>query len=241
MIKPKLPIKPHTLTIPKATSLALVTHWRVSKPWLLGMVLVQCIAWLCAFVQCETALHVCLNRLMGWQLYTGLCDLSHLLRYQVFIAGRLGLLLWVGTVIWMLKVAPATVRTWLFWFKHDPDLKRNLEYASDGWLSGWGRWDGVMRCLAVLLAIMMWLLLTMASIDASLNYPKSWYGYIEGAAIDSHNLGLLLSEYYFPTWFVIHIVMGLLRLWLLANVVIYLSYVWMRITGRLHQAHESGL
>ena len=61
MIKPKLKA-PSSQPMPFAIRMKLGLHITIIKPLLIGLVLVQIVAWLFAYVQCETRFNVFLNQ-----------------------------------------------------------------------------------------------------------------------------------------------------------------------------------
>ena len=232
MIKPKLPVKT-TETMSVSQRLALTLHWHIVKPWLWGTLLVQGIAWLCAYAQCKTMVFTGLNRLLGWQVRSGQCDLNQLYSYYVLCALIGSVLLGVGIGFWMVKQAPTGVRAWLFALKHNPNFKYDMEYGFQSIMLG-SAWWGMM------IAVFCLLLFTGLAWGMSLTHVRDLLHATAGAALDSHNVRLLLLEHY-PIWLIASLGFGLVRLWLVNNMVLFVGYVWMRITGRLHEVQESGL
>ncbi|UOO88775.1 hypothetical protein LVJ82_15125 [Vitreoscilla massiliensis] len=226
MIKPKLPLKT-TKAMSVSQRLTLTLHWHIVKPWLWGTLLLQGIAWLCAYAQCETTVFAGVNRLLGWQVRSGQCDLSQLYSYYVLSAFIGSLLLSVGIGFWMLKQAPASVRAWLFALKHDADFKNDMEYGFHSIMLGSAWWG-------MIIGVFCLLLFTGLAWGMSLTHVRDLLHATAGAALDRDNVRLLLLEHY-PIWLIASLGFAWVRLWLLNNMVLFLCYVWMRITGRLNE------
>ena len=113
MIKPKLKA-PSSQPMPFAIRMKLSLHIAMIKPLLIGFVLVQIVAWLFAYIQCETRFNAFLNQWFSLALGTGQCDLKQFYLNFAKMECMALMLLCLGMWVWMVKIAKNTVREWLY-------------------------------------------------------------------------------------------------------------------------------
>ena len=130
MIKPKLKA-PSSQAMPFAIRMKLSLHIAMIKPLLIGFVLVQIVAWLFAYIQCETRFNAFLNQWFSLALGTGQCDLKQFYLNFAKIECMALMLLCLGMWVWMVKIAKNTVREWLYWLKHNADFKLDVQAGFD--------------------------------------------------------------------------------------------------------------
>ena len=188
MIKPKLKA-PSSQPMPFAIRMKLSLHIAMIKPLLIGFVLVQIVAWLFAYVQCETRFNVFLNQWFSLALGTGQCDLKQFYLNFAKMECMALLLLCLGMWAWMVKIAKKTVREWLYWLEHNADFKRDAQAGFDMAVYG-------SKTFGLMLGLFCWGVFTVIFWAFRLSFMASIASGAQGVALNRANFAILLEWHY---------------------------------------------
>ena len=220
--------------MPFAIRMKLGLHIAIIKPLLIGFVLVQIVAWLFAYIQCETRFNAFLNQWFSLALGTGQCDLKQFYLNFAKMECMALLLLCLGMWVWMVKIAKKTVREWLYWLKNNADFKRDVQAGFDMVMYG-------SKTFGLMLGLFCWGVFTVMFWGFRLSFMASIASGAKGVALNRANFVILLD---------LHYQRGLLVLapcfiagFFVANMVyLYFTYLRMKHKGCLEEpVASSGL
>lgn len=229
MIKPKLNT-PCSQAMPFATKMKLGLHIAMIKPLLIGLVLVQIMAWLFAYLQCETRFNAFLNQWFSLALGTSQCDLKQFYLNFAKMEFMALLLLCLGMWVWMVKIAKKTVREWLYWLKNNADFKRDAQAGFDMVVYG-------SKTFGLMLGLFCWGVFTVMFWGFRLSFMASIASGAQGVALNRANFAILLEWHYQN---VLVLAPCFIAGFFVANMVyLYLTYLRMKRKGCLEESVAS--
>ena len=231
MIKPKLNT-PSSQAMPFAIRMKLSLHIAMIKPLPIGFVLVQIVAWLFAYIQCETRFNTFLNQWFSLALRTGQCDLKQFYLSFAEMECVALLLLCLGMWVWMVKIAKNTVREWLYWLKLNADFKRDVQAGFDMAVYG-------SKTFGLILGLFCWGVFTVMFWGFRLSLMASIASGAQGVALNRANFVILLEWHYQNV--LILLLFGFLSFFAANMVYLYLTYLRMKRKGCLDESAASGL
>ena len=232
MIKPKLKA-PSSQAMPFAIRMKLGLHITMIKPLLIGFVLVQIVAWLFAYIQCETRFNAFLNQWFSLALGTGQCDLKQFYLNFAKMECMALLLLCLGMWVWMVKIAKNTVREWLYWLKHNADFKRDVQAGFDMAVYG-------SKTFGLMLGLFCWGVFTAMFWGFRLSFMASIASGAQGVALNRANFAILLDLHY-QRGLLVLLPIGFVGFFAANMVYLYLTYLRMKRKGCLEEPVASGL